>query len=221
MLLHIILSLFTLSLGTLQGSTSRATNNIAKPNCPTHCGNVTVPYPFGIGKETGCSLDDSFYVTCNTSDEGTKLFLLSTMIEIYNFSDSEFRIVAGIANRCYNQDGTIEEYYGWWLQLNTFTYSQKNTLTVLGCDDYSLIRGTKGRNFSIGCLGRRLFKKKTKINSSRPRVLWGWSRVYLWKAITIEYFSKKELMEAGAREGMRPYGMHSTPPPTSKLGREG
>ncbi|KAI3804462.1 hypothetical protein L1987_26014 [Smallanthus sonchifolius] len=153
MLLHIILSLLTLALGTLQGSTSRAINNIAKPNCPTHYGNVTVPYPFGIGKDTGCSLDDSFYVTCDTSNEYPNLFLHSTGIEIYNFSESEFRIGAGIANRCYNQDGTIEENYGWWLQLNTFTYSQKNTLTVLGCDDYSLIRGTKGRSFSIGCLG--------------------------------------------------------------------
>nr|GEW91169.1 wall-associated receptor kinase 2-like [Tanacetum cinerariifolium] len=28
--------------------------SIAKPNCQTHCGNITVPYTFGIGQGTGC-----------------------------------------------------------------------------------------------------------------------------------------------------------------------
>ncbi|KAI3756401.1 hypothetical protein L1987_56221 [Smallanthus sonchifolius] len=151
MLLHIILSLFTMALGTLQGSTSKAINNIAKPNCPTHCGNVTVPYPFGIGKDTGCSLDESFYVTCNTTDEGPKLFLLSSNIEMYNFSDSEFRVRMRPAFRCYNSDATISSESDWWIRLvSPFTFSQRNKFTVLGCDDYSLIRG---KNFSSGCLG--------------------------------------------------------------------
>ncbi|KAI3756405.1 hypothetical protein L1987_56225 [Smallanthus sonchifolius] len=85
MLLHFIPSLLTLALGTIQGSTSSAINNIAKPNCPTHCGNMTIPYPFGIDDE----------------------------------SDS-------------------------WIQLSAFSFSQKNMFIVLGCDDYSLMRGTKG-----------------------------------------------------------------------------
>ncbi|KAM0030107.1 putative protein kinase RLK-Pelle-WAK family [Helianthus debilis subsp. tardiflorus] len=154
MLLHIILSLyafpFAMGLGTLQGSNM---NNIAKPNCPTHCGNVEVPYPFGIGNDTGCALDNSFYVTCNTSYKDPKLFLRSSNIEIYNISDSEFRIGTGVAYKCYNQDGTIKEELDWWVRLRTFTFSRKNTLTVLGCDDLSMIRGTNGADFTGGCLG--------------------------------------------------------------------
>ncbi|KAI3795028.1 hypothetical protein L1987_37672 [Smallanthus sonchifolius] len=45
-------------------------NNTAKPSCPTHCGNVTVPYPFGIG--TDCSLDRIFNLNCNYSYEPPK-----------------------------------------------------------------------------------------------------------------------------------------------------
>ncbi|XP_076953211.1 wall-associated receptor kinase 2-like [Bidens hawaiensis] len=149
MILYItmILSLFTY----VQGSTI---NNISKPNCPTHCGNVKVPYPFGIGYNKGCSLDNSFYVTCNKSYEPPKLFLLSSNIEIYNISDSEFRIHSGVAYRCYKSNGTILEEFEWWSRLvSPFTFSQKNKFTVLGCDDYSLIRGTKGTDFSSGCLG--------------------------------------------------------------------
>ncbi|PWA95547.1 EGF-like domain-containing protein [Artemisia annua] len=41
-----------MALGTLQGSNSSAMNNIAKPGCQPRCGNITVPYPFGIGKDT-------------------------------------------------------------------------------------------------------------------------------------------------------------------------
>ncbi|KAI3756404.1 hypothetical protein L1987_56224 [Smallanthus sonchifolius] len=123
MLLHVILSLFTLSLGTLQGSTSRAINNIAKPNCPTHCGNVTVPYPFGIGNGTGCSIDNSFHVTCNTSYEPPKLFLRSSTIEIYSISDSELRIETGVAYRCYNQDGSIDDESD-WCGLNVWPFNR-------------------------------------------------------------------------------------------------
>ncbi|KAM0030108.1 putative EGF-like domain, wall-associated receptor kinase [Helianthus debilis subsp. tardiflorus] len=155
MLLHIILCLstfpFAMALGALQGSNM---NNIAKPNCPTHCGNVEVPYPFGIGSDTGCALDNSFHVTCDMSDETPKLFLLSSNIEIFSFSDSEFRIRTWPASRCYYSNGTMRSEFKWWSQLvSPFTFSEKNKLTVLGCDDYSLIRGTKGTDFSSGCLG--------------------------------------------------------------------
>ncbi|XP_076895600.1 wall-associated receptor kinase 2-like [Bidens hawaiensis] len=159
MLLHImILSLstfpFIMALGTLQGSTTSAINNIAKPNCPTRCGNVTVPYPFGIGKDSGCSLDDSFYMTCNMSSSDPILFLQSSNIEIYNISDSEFRIRTWPAFRCYESNGTMRNEFEWWSRLvSPFTFAQKNKFTVLGCDDYSLIRGTKETDFSSGCLG--------------------------------------------------------------------
>ena len=35
---------------------------IGKPNCPTLCGNITIPYPFGIGR--GCFLDEWFEIEC-------------------------------------------------------------------------------------------------------------------------------------------------------------
>nr|GEX21163.1 ribonuclease H-like domain-containing protein [Tanacetum cinerariifolium] len=50
-----------MAIGTLQGSNSSATNNIAKPGCQTHCGNITVPYPFGIGKDTATGPTTNFH----------------------------------------------------------------------------------------------------------------------------------------------------------------
>ncbi|XP_021988430.1 wall-associated receptor kinase 5 isoform X1 [Helianthus annuus] len=152
MLLYFMLHLFLFPyyMGTLKGSTLSATNNIGKPGCLTMCGNLSVPYPFGIGKDTGCSLDDSFSVICNTSYSEPKLFLLSSGIEIYNISDSEFRIATDVAYKCYNEDKTLS----WDLDMNytisPFSFSPKNKFIVIGCDDFSMIRG---EGFSGGCVG--------------------------------------------------------------------
>ncbi|KAL6198511.1 hypothetical protein ACLB2K_028300 [Fragaria x ananassa] len=37
------------------------------PGCPGQCGNLTVPYPFGIGE--GCYLRERFNITCNESSQ--------------------------------------------------------------------------------------------------------------------------------------------------------
>ncbi|GKA56778.1 wall-associated receptor kinase 2-like protein [Tanacetum coccineum] len=152
MLLHFILCLFTfpstMALGTLQGSNSSAMNNIAKPGCQSHCGNITVPYPFGIGKDTGCSLYVWFHLNCNTSFDPPKLFLASD-VEIYNISDSELRIFTSVDYRCYDQYGNVTNYYDSNRNgLYAFTLSGKNKFTVIGCDDLAVINGSGN-----GCYG--------------------------------------------------------------------
>ncbi|GAB2229117.1 hypothetical protein Droror1_Dr00023252 [Drosera rotundifolia] len=61
-----------------------------KPGCKNRCGNLTIPYPFGIGIE--CSLYDRFSVTCNTSYKPPRTFLNRTLIAygsyIYDISNA-------------------------------------------------------------------------------------------------------------------------------------
>lgn len=114
MLLHFILCLLTMlpfTMAAVGTGTSKAImKNIAKAGSETKCGNVTVPYPFGIGKDTGCSLNEKFYLTCNTSssiDKPPGLFISSGNLRLYNISDSELHIHTGVGFRCYNQDGGV------------------------------------------------------------------------------------------------------------------
>ena len=38
-----------------------------EPNCPTKCGNISVPFPFGIG--AGCSREAGFNLSCDSIDK--------------------------------------------------------------------------------------------------------------------------------------------------------
>ncbi|XP_009111225.1 wall-associated receptor kinase-like 9 [Brassica rapa] len=40
----------------------------SRSSCPSYCGNISIPYPFGIGK--GCYLDEWFAIKCNNSTSG-------------------------------------------------------------------------------------------------------------------------------------------------------
>ncbi|MFS8034241.1 putative wall-associated receptor kinase, galacturonan-binding domain-containing protein [Helianthus anomalus] len=140
-------------------SSDMATGNVAKPSCQTQCGNLTVAYPFGIGEGSGCSRDASFDLICNSTDyDPPKLFMdISGNIQVDNISDSEMWVTSYVAFRCYNQlvDVTPDEEYSAWFNLEgtPFSFSQRNKFTVIGCDDFAMITGSNGGDFTSGCLG--------------------------------------------------------------------
>ena len=60
---------------------------IAKPSCPSRCGNVTeIPYPFGIGPK--CYMDQSFEIVCNGTGSSAKAFLPSIDMEVLQINMS-------------------------------------------------------------------------------------------------------------------------------------
>ncbi|KAM7489445.1 hypothetical protein LguiB_026929 [Lonicera macranthoides] len=51
--------------------------NTAKPGCQRQCGNVVIPYPFGIGLGSHCSIPNSpnFEINCDTSFNPPKPYI--------------------------------------------------------------------------------------------------------------------------------------------------
>lgn len=125
--------------------------NVSKPGCQSQCGNVTIPYPFGIGP--GCFLSRWFELTCNTTFNPPKPFIGG--LTILDISDSTFRVANKVASRCYDQfgnvtdDESISTNLGW---TSPFTFSERNQFTLIGCDDLAVFQGPLQANFTSGCI---------------------------------------------------------------------
>ncbi|KAL7586665.1 hypothetical protein Lser_V15G39377 [Lactuca serriola] len=126
--------------------------NVSKPGCQSQCGNVSIPYPFGIGP-AGCFLGRWFELTCNTTFNPPKPFIGS--LTIFDITNSTFRIANKVASKCYDQFGRIIEdepvtaNIGW---TSPFTFSQRNQFTLIGCNDFAVFRGPLQANFTSGCM---------------------------------------------------------------------
>ncbi|XBI43382.1 hypothetical protein VPH35_108155 [Triticum aestivum] len=132
----------TLMLASIKSSTA---SRMAKPRCQETCGNLTIPYPFGIGE--GC-FREGFDVSCENNS--VYRHNSSSRIKIYNISllGGQARVTTLIASKCFNETGG-------WAWLNTgkfFTISTKaNKLTAVGCNTLAFLGGFNEHRVGAGC----------------------------------------------------------------------
>nr|DAD42634.1 TPA_asm: hypothetical protein HUJ06_000864 [Nelumbo nucifera] len=81
---------------------------MAKPGCQEKCGNVTVPYPFGMVDDQNC-YRYLYEVTCNHSFNPPKLFLgTNGNVEVLEISSSgTLRVKTDIGYDCYNNSENV------------------------------------------------------------------------------------------------------------------
>ncbi|XXG39881.1 hypothetical protein AAC387_Pa01g0733 [Persea americana] len=125
-----------------------------KPGCPETdmCGNVSIPYPFGI--KEGCSRE-GFDLVCNdTHYNPPKPFWGG--YEIMEITlEGQANVTAYVAYDCYNESGSSTWFNSWmWLSKDgPFTFSNtRNKFTAIGCDTQAYITGSSGRKFTSGCM---------------------------------------------------------------------
>ncbi|KAL2941650.1 Wall-associated receptor kinase 2 [Bienertia sinuspersici] len=138
---------------------SSSASLIALPNCPEKCGDITVPYPFGIGDEChyGNPIDDVHYnFTCDTTRDPPAL-LFGPEIEVANISlaNGELRAVHYVSYSCFDK-GMSEANFILTVALERLTISStQNSLVAIGCDTYGWFSGTgttNGTVFNAGCM---------------------------------------------------------------------
>ncbi|CAI9778160.1 unnamed protein product [Fraxinus pennsylvanica] len=128
---------------------------IAKPNCTDHCGNVSIPFPFG--RSEGCYFNESFLVTCNdTHYNPPEPFIGDSSINITSISlEGQLRVLQFIAKDCYSRNGTsvlnIEPSIT--VPSGFMVNPTANKFIVVGCDTYAFASGYReNRNYSTGCI---------------------------------------------------------------------
>ncbi|THF98960.1 hypothetical protein TEA_010299 [Camellia sinensis var. sinensis] len=121
-------------------------------DCMNRCGNLNIPYPFGV--KENCYRSEDFFINCSDSQP----YLRHSDITISNISleEGELRIMNYISRNCYDRLGTPlqSNFYGWLVATNFSISSTKNKFTSIGCDTYGFLHILVNESlvFTTGCV---------------------------------------------------------------------
>ncbi|KAL3746909.1 hypothetical protein ACJRO7_015790 [Eucalyptus globulus] len=139
-----------LLLVSLKLQASGAAPGLAKPNCPETCGNVTIPFPFGIG--AGCFLEEWYQIVCEQNN--TVPILKKIGLRVLNISLPNGMINISLpvlySNASCGGDGRAA---GVSLEGSQFVFSRtRNVFTLVGCNTLATVNTTQSA--FVGCRSR-------------------------------------------------------------------
>uniref|UniRef100_J3LX10 Protein kinase domain-containing protein n=1 Tax=Oryza brachyantha TaxID=4533 RepID=J3LX10_ORYBR len=145
--------LLSLAVATAACLSAAAAAAVAQPPQASKCGDVDIPYPFGIDDDApGCYLGHGggsygSYVSCNDTGDGVlKPFIWDVELLGVSLLDGEVRILMSIASYCYNRSsGAMDDPdNNWALDFTSSPYRfshTRNTFTAIGCRALAYIGG--------------------------------------------------------------------------------
>ncbi|KAH0696745.1 hypothetical protein KY290_014142 [Solanum tuberosum] len=134
---------------------STAATSLAKPGCEERCGNLTIPYPFGLS--ASCSLNSWYLIKCDKSYNPPKPFMNSFLqvelqSEVISVSIENQTIITSVSivNFCNkSSEGSKIITTGTDLSGSPFYYAKdRNKLMLVGCGN-GLV--TQKQNILSGC----------------------------------------------------------------------
>ncbi|KAK6118268.1 hypothetical protein DH2020_048054 [Rehmannia glutinosa] len=107
---------------------------------------------YGQYPGSGCGIGEWFELNCSAAFDPPRAFIGT--IQIYEISDNQMRISNVVARRCYDTTGAVVQRNSASSDITgtPYSYSELNKFTVIGCDDFALVTGGGGRNFTSGCV---------------------------------------------------------------------
>jgi hypothetical protein len=152
-----ILWIFFLAEVMPDGASSRP--SVSLPGCPDKCGDVSIPYPFGIGEQcAAASINSNFIITCSDTFHPPRPTVGGeSVVEVTNISlgYGEMRVLSPVSHICFTSSTNFTKLGGGYnLQSTPFLPSpSRNRFTVIGCNTLGLIGGYKDATsqYVAGC----------------------------------------------------------------------
>ncbi|CAN6373713.1 unnamed protein product [Urochloa humidicola] len=126
------------------------------PGCPRNCGDIEVPYPFGIsGSHNDCSWRGLLFLTCNTTNfNPPRLYAGDIQVVSISLEAGEVRVYSLLSYVCFNSPNTTEPSgaVGTTLNLTRTIFlvsATRNEFTAIGCNTLALL---EGRSYYTGCI---------------------------------------------------------------------
>uniref|UniRef100_A0A0E0KPF2 Protein kinase domain-containing protein n=1 Tax=Oryza punctata TaxID=4537 RepID=A0A0E0KPF2_ORYPU len=132
---------------------------VAASTCQRRCGDLDIPFPFGIKGQAGCAMP-GFELICNNTGNSIPKLLLRN-VELLNISlpEGQARMRMPMSYECYNMtkhDMDCVDKANLSLAGSPFTFSDSaNKFTVFGCRMLAYLgpggQSAVGSNLTIGC----------------------------------------------------------------------
>ncbi|CAK7345819.1 unnamed protein product [Dovyalis caffra] len=123
---------------------------ITKSGCQDRCGNISIPYPFGM--QPGCYLEESFRIDCNSSStprlsiNGINLELTKISVDSATTIQINFPIIfQNCSNKNSSSNAPVVDMEG-----SPFAFSTTNRLVAVGCGNLTLL--SRNESTVQGCM---------------------------------------------------------------------
>lgn len=140
-LLQLLILTIMISLCTLNNP-SEAAIPISKPGCQARCGNLNIPFPFGMGSND-CFVDKWFEIICENSTNPPTSFLKLTNLEVLNISTDDATLKVKNPITFWNCSGK-QTQKGLNLSGSSFVFSDdENRFTAVSCGSLAIMNNSE------------------------------------------------------------------------------